>query len=227
MNPSVLSSTDPDSTPSGLFSTDFIQSVASSLDEFDPSIFRTDGDIDFERDFGQWFDDPHSCLPDDPSGNPGQGGSHMGNSGQEGIAPATGPDPNQDMTTASPSTILSNPPSMNPSVPSSTAPDPMSSSLFSSDFIQSIASSLDEFDPSLNQTDGDINFEHDFGQWFNDSSLDFNLPYSCKQEAGVADKESQACTLKEKVRDNFISQGPGSELSSLSNTSRMLLNAMV
>jgi hypothetical protein len=119
---------------------------------------------------------PSTGLPDDPSRNPGQqsqGGPHMGNAGQGGTAPATpGPGANQGMTTASPSAILSNPPSMNPSVPSSTAPDPMSSSLFSTDFIQSVASSLDEFDPSLFRTDGDINFERDFGQWFNDSSLD-------------------------------------------------------
>ncbi|GLB41577.1 hypothetical protein LshimejAT787_1001770 [Lyophyllum shimeji] len=46
----------------GIFSTDFIQSVASSLDEFDTTLFRPDGDINFERDFGQWFN------PDDVSG---------------------------------------------------------------------------------------------------------------------------------------------------------------
>jgi len=43
------------SAPDMLFPTDFIHSVASSLDEFDTSIFRPDGDINFERDFGQWF----------------------------------------------------------------------------------------------------------------------------------------------------------------------------
>ncbi len=41
-----------------LFTPDFIQSVANSLDEFDPSFLRPDGDIDFERDFGQWFNHP-------------------------------------------------------------------------------------------------------------------------------------------------------------------------
>ncbi|KAF8075199.1 hypothetical protein FPV67DRAFT_620427 [Lyophyllum atratum] len=46
----------------GIFSTDFIQSVASSLDEFDTTLFRPDGDINFERDFGQWFN------PDDVTG---------------------------------------------------------------------------------------------------------------------------------------------------------------
>jgi len=38
-----------------IFPTDFIQSVASSLDDFDSPVFRPDGDINFERDFGQWF----------------------------------------------------------------------------------------------------------------------------------------------------------------------------
>lgn len=48
-----------------VFPNDFIQSVASSLDTFDAStmegMFRPDGDINFERDFGQWFN------PDDVS----------------------------------------------------------------------------------------------------------------------------------------------------------------
>ncbi|KAJ7268287.1 hypothetical protein C8J57DRAFT_1324828, partial [Mycena rebaudengoi] len=38
-----------------LFSTDFIQSIANGLDEFDVGLFRGDGDLNFERDFGQWF----------------------------------------------------------------------------------------------------------------------------------------------------------------------------
>lgn len=46
----------------GIFSSDFIQSVASSLDELDGTLFRPDGDINFERDFGQWFN------PDDVGG---------------------------------------------------------------------------------------------------------------------------------------------------------------
>jgi hypothetical protein len=43
----------------GVFTSDFLQSVASSLDEFDPSMFAgaggSDRDMDFQRDFGQWF----------------------------------------------------------------------------------------------------------------------------------------------------------------------------
>ncbi|KAG9224228.1 hypothetical protein CCMSSC00406_0004727 [Pleurotus cornucopiae] len=38
-----------------LFSTDFINSVANTLEDFDTSIFRPGGEIIFERDFGQWF----------------------------------------------------------------------------------------------------------------------------------------------------------------------------
>jgi hypothetical protein len=71
------------------------------------------------------------------------------------------------MTAPSPSAILSNPPSVNtPSNPAAAAPDSITQGLFSNDFIQSVASSLDEFDPAMFR-DGDINFERDFGQWFN------------------------------------------------------------
>ncbi|KAJ6478479.1 hypothetical protein C8R47DRAFT_1322969 [Mycena vitilis] len=46
-----------------IFSNESIQSVASGLDEFvDVGLFRGDGDLDFERDFGQWFN------PDDAMG---------------------------------------------------------------------------------------------------------------------------------------------------------------
>lgn len=63
MNPSSMGSAPPPAPPSSvpppdmnnLFSNEFITSVASSLDEFDPSLFRPGDDINFERDFGQWF----------------------------------------------------------------------------------------------------------------------------------------------------------------------------
>jgi collagen type III alpha len=43
--------------PPDVFPGDFIAGIASSLDDFDPTMFRGDpgGDINFERDFGQWF----------------------------------------------------------------------------------------------------------------------------------------------------------------------------
>jgi hypothetical protein len=43
------------SAVSNLFPIDFIRSIASPPDEFDTSIFRPNGDINFERDFGHWF----------------------------------------------------------------------------------------------------------------------------------------------------------------------------
>ncbi|PBK99951.1 hypothetical protein ARMGADRAFT_1008441 [Armillaria gallica] len=61
-----------------------------------------------------------------------------------------------------PSTASSN----GASAPSSAGSD-MSAALFTPDFIQSVANSLDEFDPSFLRPDGDINFERDFAQWFN------------------------------------------------------------
>ncbi|TFK75047.1 hypothetical protein BDN72DRAFT_853736 [Pluteus cervinus] len=49
---------------SNIFSNDFISNIASSLEVFDSTnLFRPDGDINFERDFGQWFN------PEDVNGN--------------------------------------------------------------------------------------------------------------------------------------------------------------
>ncbi|KAJ7752220.1 hypothetical protein DFH07DRAFT_522945 [Mycena maculata] len=45
----------PPSTTENLFSAEFIQNVANGLDDFDVGLLRADGDINFERDFGQWF----------------------------------------------------------------------------------------------------------------------------------------------------------------------------
>jgi collagen type III alpha len=71
-----------------------------------------------------------------------------------------GPGPGQNIA---PSPLLGGPPSL--------GPDSLSSNIFSTDFIQSVASSLDEFDPAIFRPDGDINFERDFGQWFNQDAM--------------------------------------------------------
>lgn len=73
-----------------------------------------------------------------------------------------GPGPGQNMA-PSPSSLLGGPPSL--------GSDPLTSNIFSTDFIQSVASSLDEFDPGIFRPDGDINFERDFGQWFNQDAM--------------------------------------------------------
>ena len=126
---------------------------------------------------------PSSGLPDDPSRNAmgagpsGQPGQNMGNLPQGGTAPPTpAPGQNQGMTAPSPSAILSNPGTMNLGGPSSsTGPDAMAPGLFSNDFIQSVASSLEGLDAQLFPTDGDINFERDFGQWFNGDDVNGTL----------------------------------------------------
>lgn len=64
-SPSAILGGPPQSMGGDIFSTDFIQNIASSLDDFPQNmdLFRPDGDINFERDFGQWFN------PDDTLNN--------------------------------------------------------------------------------------------------------------------------------------------------------------
>ncbi|KAJ7834554.1 hypothetical protein B0H14DRAFT_3461987 [Mycena olivaceomarginata] len=58
-----------------LFSAEFIQSVATGLDEFvDIGLFRGDADLDFERDFGRWF-------------NPDDVGTELGAARNENTSP--------------------------------------------------------------------------------------------------------------------------------------------
>ena len=47
-----------------LFSADFMNDIGGALDTFDPSIFRDSGDLNFERDFGQWFNPNDQALDD-------------------------------------------------------------------------------------------------------------------------------------------------------------------
>jgi hypothetical protein len=83
---------------------------------------------------------------------------------QSGTAPPT-PGTTSSMTDPSPSSVLGVGGSMNQPGSSASNVD-----LFSTDFIQSVASGFDEFDPNMfssTGTDRDLNFERDFGQWFN------------------------------------------------------------
>ncbi|KAJ7467208.1 hypothetical protein FB451DRAFT_1040667 [Mycena latifolia] len=75
----------PASATKNVFQPTFIQSVANGLDEFDVGLFRGDGDINFERDFGQWFNpddvgkyiDSHSFACDLPDSRTLQVGIHL------------------------------------------------------------------------------------------------------------------------------------------------------
>ncbi|KAJ7201065.1 hypothetical protein GGX14DRAFT_658915 [Mycena pura] len=100
------------------------------LEDFD--WFR-EQDIDFKRDFGQWFNNPDDVA-------------------QGGVAPPPG-------------LMIFNPTSMNPAAMPLPLP-PTPDNLFSSEFMQSMAGGLEDFDVGLFR-EQDINFERDFGQWFN------------------------------------------------------------
>ncbi|KAK0215003.1 hypothetical protein IW262DRAFT_1404295 [Armillaria fumosa] len=122
-----------------------------------PSPGMNNKDQGGQKDGGKPDGSPHA--PPGPSRTPNSAAT---------APPTPAPNPAQTAQTApSPSQLLGNPPSSNgASAPPSSGPD-MSAALFTPDFIQSVANSLDEFDPSFLRPDGDINFERDFGQWFN------------------------------------------------------------
>ncbi|OBZ74029.1 hypothetical protein A0H81_06476 [Grifola frondosa] len=106
----------------------------------------------------------------------GQGGGPMqwGISPVDSTAPRTASPNAIVMTAPSPSSILSNTPSM--SHQSLTSSDPMSSRLFPNDFIQSVASTLEELDPpAIFRQDGDFDFERDLAEWFRAQSVSMDL----------------------------------------------------
>ena len=47
---------------STMFSQEFMQGMTSALDDIDPSMFKQEGNLDFERDFSQWFGHPDDSL---------------------------------------------------------------------------------------------------------------------------------------------------------------------
>jgi collagen type III alpha len=100
--------------------------------------------------------------------NPGQGTSNAGNSGQSSTAPPT---PNNVMTAPSPSAILVNTPTgMNPpGQPMAAPPSDISAIFGNADFISSMGPlpMIDGFDDATLSKSFDVDFERDFGQWFN------------------------------------------------------------
>ncbi|KAG6836502.1 hypothetical protein H0H93_007431 [Arthromyces matolae] len=110
---------------------------------------------------------PRNPPASGPPGNIGQNGP-----GPSTPAPQNAPQPNNNAPPP-PSSVMGGPQSMAPSpsailggVGDAPSMGLTNQDIFSNDFIQSVAGSLD-FDPSFLQPPGDINFERDFGQWFN------------------------------------------------------------
>lgn len=126
----------------------------------------------------------NSSTPVPPGGpGPGQGGP------LSGLNPSQNPTPNNSNSTPLPpppnldhpspaSSMLGNlplPPSHMPGM----MPNGMGSDMFSADFMSDITTGLDTFDPNIFRDSGDLNFERDFGQWFNpnDQALDDPLDH--------------------------------------------------
>jgi len=169
-----------DTLSSDIFSSDFIAAVAQSLDEFDPAIFRPDGDIDFERDFRAWFnqDLPGANIKTPENGTKGKG-KEIKEEDEFGLLG----------TEFSSSTFIpsfASPPSISEqqrlsarnsrSIPSPPGPilrrrDRVSMSAVKSEPSTTFSSKdLTDcgFTPGLYERDWeDIDFERDFGQWFN------------------------------------------------------------
>ncbi|KAL0063029.1 hypothetical protein AAF712_010052 [Marasmius tenuissimus] len=55
-----------------MFDSQFLSSVTSHLGDLDGGLFRPDGDINFERDFGQWFNHSDDVATLDINLNAGQ-----------------------------------------------------------------------------------------------------------------------------------------------------------
>lgn len=100
---------------------------------------------------------------------PGVPGSNA--PGPQGPPPATNGAPNANMA-PSPSSSMGAPLNPGPMVNQQQA---LSDPLFPTDFMQHLSNSLDDFDSNIFRNDGDINFERDFGQWFNGDDVPLDL----------------------------------------------------
>lgn len=87
----------------------------------------------------------------------------------QGSTPATNGGPN---VAPSPSSILGLPLNSGPMVNQQSV---LAETLFPPDFMQHLSNSLDDFNPGIFPADNDINFERDFGQWFNGDDVHLDM----------------------------------------------------
>ncbi|KAF9233744.1 hypothetical protein BU15DRAFT_53469 [Melanogaster broomeanus] len=107
--------------------------------------------------------------------NPGQAGAqgNPNSSTQGSTAPPTPSATSSSITAPSPSAVVNGTPTNNPATQPTTLPE-VPPAFLSTDFMQSVASTLDDFDPQalFRPEDGGINFEQDFREWFNPDDLE-------------------------------------------------------
>ncbi|GBE89455.1 predicted protein [Sparassis crispa] len=114
---------------------------------------------------------PNGRLDSSPqTGAPGPGqGSAPGSVPSTHTGPPT-PNSSGNMTAPSPSAMNTSTPSMNANhAPAPSTTDSILGGLFPPDFMPH--NGLDDFDPSIFRPDGELNFDRDFGDWFNSDSI--------------------------------------------------------
>ncbi|KAH7890939.1 hypothetical protein F5I97DRAFT_108788 [Phlebopus sp. FC_14] len=105
--------------------------------------------------------------------NPAQGQANPSSSTQGSTAPPTPSATSSSITAPSPSAVVNGTPTINPATQPATSLPEVPPSFLTTDFMQSVASSLDDFEQSLfRPEDASINFEQDFREWFNPDDLD-------------------------------------------------------
>ena len=148
------------------------------IDDFDVGHFGRD--LNFERDFGQWFNDPipvpSSGLHSQPQGQPYQ--SQWPSGGLQSVTEQAGQLPNGQggqLLSSNPPINFINGVTSSQTGPSGilpgngTGPGMAMDMLFDWNFSSMMGTATDDFDAR------DINFERDFAQWFNPDDVGVNL----------------------------------------------------
>ena len=115
---------------------------------------------------------PRNQHPPNPA--TGQGPPNSSGGGQVNTAPPTPSATSSSMTAPSPSAVVNGTPTMNPATQPTTSLPEVPANFLTSEFMQSVASTLDDFDTQafLRPEDTSINFEQDFREWFNPDDLE-------------------------------------------------------
>ncbi|KAG9313234.1 hypothetical protein JVU11DRAFT_6696 [Chiua virens] len=104
----------------------------------------------------------------------GQGPPNPGGGQQVNTAPPTPSATGSSITAPSPSAVVNGTPTLNPATQPTTSLPEVPANFLTTEFMQSVASTLDDFDTQalFRPEDTGINFEQDFREWFNPDDLD-------------------------------------------------------
>lgn len=116
---------------------------------------------------------PRNQQPPNPSTG-GQGPSNPSGGAQVNTAPPTPSATSSSITAPSPSAVVNGTPTINPATQPTTSLPEVPASFLTNEFMQSVASTLDDFDTQalFRSEDTGINFEQDFREWFNPDDLE-------------------------------------------------------